>query len=887
MRWMLSTLTICAALAAGLVAPTAMAATIYVDASASGANDGSTWADAYSRLQSALAAAASGDEIWVAQGTYYTQYVISALFVDKQSAFELVEGVDLYGGFDGTEAMRSQRDPKANPTVLSGRIVLAGLGPPVPLTQSYHVVKADSSITSATLVDGVTIRDGLTEDFDFALPEADYSGAGLYIDGGGPWFNDCIITSNAADEGGGAYVINSADPLFIRCEFTDNEATFAGGGLELDGAGASFINCLLARNHAGSRGGAVYAISTLTLTMTNCTVAGNTTDVTISDYGAGLWRQGAGPTFELYNTIVWGNVTGMGINSEDSNISTVSAFSHVVDHCCIAGWTGAIAAPGTIDANPAFIADYSNLRLLADSPCVEAGDFSLVSALGNLDRDGNPRNQDFDCGIDFDAGEVDMGAYELDESTQSVIFVDANGAPTTPVVGSGRCWADAYTELKDAFDDAAASGGVIREIWVADGSYLPTGSLTPAPDATFQLLSGLMVLGGFDGGETDRNDRDPSVNVCILTAFSSFFPLSDRSDHVVTASGVDTTAILDGFRITGGQADNAGLSSRGAGLYNDGGSPMIIGCTFIENAADDQGGAIYNANGAAPHFINCSIIGNSSGGVGGGVLNDLASPTFVNCAFFGNTSDPGGGSAMYNDNSTSTLINCTIVGNVRTGGNAAAGVFDFGGTTTIRNCILWNNQADGAATQAAQLFTSTGAFDIEHSIVQGWTGSLGGAGNLGANPGLLDPAGPDDTYGTLDDDPRLGKNARGIDAGNASALPADAGDVDRDGDSDETIGMDLHGHPRLRDDPGVADTGATGPPVVDLGAVEFQLVSCRADIAPMPPDGAINVTDLLALLAAWGACPGGADPCVADINRDGQVNVSDLLELLAAWGPCP
>jgi len=872
--------------AAGLLCAGANAGTIFVDANAAGADDGTSWADAFTRLQSALAVAVSGDEVWVVRGAYHTQTVISPLFADRQTAFELVEGVDLYGGFDGTETMRSQRDPKANPTILSGWIVQSGLGPPTSIAQSYHVIKADSSISSATSVDGFTIRDGLTEDFDFALPEADYSGAGLYLDGAGPWFNNCIIANNTAYEGGGAYLINGADPLFIRCEFVDNEANFAGGGLELDGADASFVNCLLARNHAGSRGGAVYAISTLTLSMTNCTVAGNTTDLTIGDYGAGLWRQGAGPTIELYNTIVWGNVTGTGINSEDSNISTVSAFSHVVDHCCIAGWTGAIASPGTIDANPAFIADYSNLRLLADSPCVEAGDFSLVSALGNLDLDGNPRNQDFDCGIDLDIGEVDMGAYELDESTQSVIFVDANNTPITPIVGSGRCWADAFTELKDALDDAAASGGVIREIWVADGTYLPTGSLAPAPDATFLLLSGLMVLGGFDGGELDRNDRDPAAHVCILTAFSSLFPLSDRSDHVVTASGVDSTAILDGFRITLGQADNAGPDGYGGGLYNDGGSPTIVHCTFIENAADAGGGAIYNTNSAAPHFVNCRIIGNASGGVGGGVLNDLSAPSFVNCTFTGNSSNPGGGAAMYNDQSTAALINCTVVGNTRTVGNSAAGLFDIGGTTTVRNSILWNNQAGGAVTQAAQLFASTGVFDIQYACVQGWTGSLGGAGNFGATPGLLDPDGPDDAFGTIDDDPRLGKSARGIDAGDVTALPADAGDVDRDDDTDETIALDLSGHPRRRDDAGVADTGAGGPPVADLGAAEFQHASCLADIEPTPLDDVVDVTDLLSLLASWGVCPAEPDPCDADINRDGQVNVTDLLQLLAAWGPC-
>ena len=48
-------------------------------------------------------------------------------------------------------------------------------------------------------------------------------------------------------------------------------------------------------------------------------------------------------------------------------------------------------------------------------------------------------------------------------------------------------------------------------------------------------------------------------------------------------------------------------------------------------------------------------------------------------------------------------------------------------------------------------------------------------------------------------------------------------------------------------------------------------------------DGLVNVTDLLEVIGAWGACSG----CAADIDGNGQVDVSDLLEVIGAWGPCP
>ena len=63
----------------------------------------------------------------------------------------------------------------------------------------------------------------------------------------------------------------------------------------------------------------------------------------------------------------------------------------------------------------------------------------------------------------------------------------------------------------------------------------------------------------------------------------------------------------------------------------------------------------------------------------------------------------------------------------------------------------------------------------------------------------------------------------------------------------------------------------------------------RIDLCPGDIDGSrtVNVTDLLALLSAWGICPPPPDICPEDTSGDGLVNVTDLLDLLAAWGVCP
>ena len=93
----------------------------YVDWQASGLNNGQNWSDAYRNLHDALSVSDSGDEIWVARGTYFP-----AEDGDRSARFQLPSGVRLYGGFSGNEFFAEERDPQANPTILSGDIGVPG-----------------------------------------------------------------------------------------------------------------------------------------------------------------------------------------------------------------------------------------------------------------------------------------------------------------------------------------------------------------------------------------------------------------------------------------------------------------------------------------------------------------------------------------------------------------------------------------------------------------------------------------------------------------------------------------------------------------------------------------------------------------------------------------
>ncbi len=124
--------------------PTARAAgVIYVNHAASGSDDGSSWENAYNDLQAALTEAGIGDEIWVAQGTYYPTDG-----ADRTISFSLKDGVAIYGGFNATETERSQRDWENNSTVLSGDI---GVKEDTS-DNSYHVIYNDGVADTAILV---------------------------------------------------------------------------------------------------------------------------------------------------------------------------------------------------------------------------------------------------------------------------------------------------------------------------------------------------------------------------------------------------------------------------------------------------------------------------------------------------------------------------------------------------------------------------------------------------------------------------------------------------------------------------------------------------------------------------------------------------------------
>jgi len=234
---------------------------------AGGLQNGTSWNNAFSTLQPALAAAQSGDMIWVAAGTYKPTST-----ANRSASFKLVDGVKLYGGFAGTETALEQRDPQTNETVLSGDI-----GAPGQYTDnSFHVVYG-KGLGNNTTLDGFVITGGYS--YDEFSASLDDSGAGMLLEGAPgvansrPHISNCRFERNFAYMGGALCTSwedpdypgqgkNLVNPVLEGCEFRHNRASTDGGAIFLDspsGAGDTFTmrRCTIADNYVftGNGGG--------------------------------------------------------------------------------------------------------------------------------------------------------------------------------------------------------------------------------------------------------------------------------------------------------------------------------------------------------------------------------------------------------------------------------------------------------------------------------------------------------------------------------------------------------------------------------------------------------------------------------------------------------
>ena len=363
-----------------------------------------------------------------------------------------------------------------------------------------------------------------------------------------------------------------------------------------------------------------------------------------------------------------------------------------------------------------------------------------------------------------------------------VIYVDDDAVGTN----DGSSWANAYNNLQDAI--AIVSTG--DEIRVAEGVYTPdkgSGIALGDRTATFQLINGVALMGGYAGLSTldsdvrdveiyetilsgDLNDNDADVDV--NNPYDYFYEPTrrDNSVNVVTSTADDASAVLDGFIVTG---------AVNGGMLVIAGSPTILNCVFSRNSASEGSGIsiwqgqsllknckfISNIGGGALYGMDidltlskCSFTGNYSGGAfisgsavltgcvfsdntsrdGGGIVHssgefEIGKLELINCVFVDNSAVPspnnwyGYGGAVKTTNAT--VRNCLFSGNWARRGGAI-----YGDVQSVENCMFTANTAEQGGCLAI------GSSIITNCVFSGNRAEEGGvlfAAGSGSGPSLM------------------------------------------------------------------------------------------------------------------------------------------------------
>lgn len=492
-----------------------------------------------------------------------------------------------------------------------------------------------------------------------------------------------------------------------------------------------------------------------------------------------------------------------------------------------------------------------------------------------------------------------------------IVFVNAQAGGAN----NGTRWEDAFTNLQQAL--ALCSECVQREVWVAGGTYYP-GAPGSIRESSFVLCSQLQVYGGFLGGEMALEERDPVANLTTLSGDlgrnDGLGTTSDNAYHVVyapnLANRVDMDVFLDGFTITGGNADGTDDNAYGGGLLIKGGQlgdftnePRIRNVTFEGNHATYGGGMALITAASSAIFESLRFVGNTAAarggavyakdagtlarlrrslfedngvdeGDGGAIFAEGAGNVIVHDSVFsGNFADYGGALRVGPRDANSSSIkayNCTFRNNWAEHSGGVAEVADLAGqpqaSLTLDNCILWGNYGNDPSGRGHELsiHQGPGLLTVQNSDVQGGSGDVDNAAN-----GTLSYAGTNIASDPLFADllGRIGRSSPCLDKGQGMVwIPY----------------LDFDGNPR------VIDGDVNGTATADMGAFEFPLGIPDCHDADVNCDGHVNGSDILSVRApsTWNhavVCPNGpTDPNPrADVDNSGFIDGSDILSIRA------
>ncbi len=644
-------------------------AQIYVDASkTSGANNGTSWTNAYVNLQDALNAATTGDQIWVAKGTYYPTAKLDPAGTDRDKTFILKEGVKVYGGFTGAGTETSVNDrvniSTTNETILSGDFNnddVTTLDPNGTIesitgnTENAHHVVISYNHSTATVLDGFTIKGGNADGTGNITVDADYdfarnSGGGVYARYSSPILNNLVIKNNHALLNGAGIYISSARKIespksgedlvisnsLLEYNWGSNVGTSftgsAGAGIAVTGTSgyiykASFSNLIFNGNWGGGMAGALRVFANLNAEVSNCTFTKNK-----SRHGGAVYVQ-SNPLTPL--KIIGCTFTkNFGSNG------------------------------GAIEGN-------NSTNLVLENTVFNENNATNGGGIYILGGDG----------------------------ARSVLNVTGGEFNENIATTGGGIRVSQSVELNiDGTNFIKNTGGAINLLGVAD---LPSNAI---------ISNASFIENSFTEGGAIRTSTNSTLNL-VNSNFKKNTATVNGGAIFMTGLAAPNISVVN---ISGGVFEENYTDGMGGALYRATNSKLSINnAQFLRNAPKGSGAAIYVSgdNGAEDSYNNILFYqNNSTTSSGGGItIAGAAKAKLVGATFYGNGGTVGGAIRMTSTSGSLKLYNSIIYNNTARTDNTHD-ISDAGATVDIKNTltqVYGNDGINGVKVGATPLFMST------------------------------------------------------------------------------------------------------------------------------------------------------------------------------------
>ena len=550
-----------------------LGAQTYVKQDATGANDGTSWDNAYTSFSDALSNTTTG-EIWVASGTYKP----GGMTPDSSSTFRISSEISVYGGFAGTEMNIADRDLTANVTILSGDINDDDDASDLSLNKGdniQHVMVVDSLILNAITIDGFNFIGGNTSDFD-GQDEFFWRGGGIFSYSTVHIAN-CKFSENFGRSGAGVYISpfgggGGNGSTFENCEFSNNITSAQSAGIYLEALDNITINnCTFSENQANR--GVLYPNSCTNISVTNSMFNDNA-HIFTNGFGGVLFNwQSTGYTFT--NCDFLNNVGGNGgVMYHDGRFAPMDANNLVFTDC---NFEGNIATDFGGAVMYAWMSSYTfdNCTFLNNT----GTNGSHIFNTGSENKEVVVKNCTFDGGMSTFGGAMTLYGTNSTYTLENNLFEDSEALTSGGALIIGFSAVANIDSCEFTLNEASFGGAI---------SVQNDSTIVNITNSIFNENAASDNGGAINFGGAGDYSVDNTSFTSNVASFGGALTVSEFSDTTKEGTFMMTNTLLD-FNVAETQAAGLNIFNKASTLYNN---------QFSNNTNLNDGTATGGAGGA-------------------------------------------------------------------------------------------------------------------------------------------------------------------------------------------------------------------------------------------------------------------------------------------------